>query len=534
LRAILPRGPLMCGEFYPGWFDTWGAPHHTGKTPAYLRDLKYMLDAGASFSIYMAHGGTTFGLWPGCDRPFKPDASSYDYDAPISEAGWATDKFFKTRDLFAKYLMAGEALPEPPAKNPVITVAPFELTECAPVLANLPSPVADQRPGTMEKYDQGYGCILYRTELPAGSAGRVEAAAVHDFGYVFLDGKRVGITDRRNGNYHVELPARTRTAVLDLLVEPMGRVNFGIEVHDPKGIIGPVTFKPASGEAKTLTDWRIFNLRLEEPMLKGLHFKTAQSGVPAFWRGHFRVATPGDTFLDLRSWGKGVVWVNGRCLCRFWNIGPTQTAYLPAPWLQTGENDIVILDLLGPEKPFVAGLEQPILDQLRPELDFARGHRAEVVLRLEGAKPVCEGAFASGADAQEVKLAQHAKGRFFCLEALSAQDGKPYAAIAELALLGANGQTLSTEGWKVAYVDSEERAKEDGLAENAIDGQTANYWHTEWGAASPPYPHRLVLDLGASREVSGFRYTPRQGDPQVTGRIKDYRVYVGDDLVKAK
>jgi beta-galactosidase len=102
LRQVLPTGPLMCGEFYPGWFDTWGAPHHLGKTDQYLRDLEYMLKAGGSFSIYMAHGGTTFGFWTGADRPFKPDTSSYDYDAPISEAGWTTEKFFKTRELFAK------------------------------------------------------------------------------------------------------------------------------------------------------------------------------------------------------------------------------------------------------------------------------------------------------------------------------------------------------------------------------------------------------------------------------------------------
>ena len=127
LREILPRGPLMCGEFYPGWFDTWGAVHHTGNTARYLADLEYMLKAGASFSIYMAHGGTTFGLWAGADRPFKPDTSSYDYDAPISEAGWPTEKFFQTRELFAKHLLPGEAIPEPPPRNPVITMAPFEL-----------------------------------------------------------------------------------------------------------------------------------------------------------------------------------------------------------------------------------------------------------------------------------------------------------------------------------------------------------------------------------------------------------------------
>jgi len=372
LRAMLPRGPLMCGEFYPGWLDTWGAPHHTGKTGAYLRDLEYMLKSHASFSIYMAHGGTTFGLWSGCDRPFKPDTSSYDYDAPISEAGWATEKFLQTRELFARYLMPGETIPEPPGRKLVVAVAPFELRECAPVLANLNHPVKDQRPRTMEMYDQGYGCILYRTELPAGPAGRLDAAAVHDFGYVFLDRRRVGVTDRRDGKPRVEVPARSKAATVDILVEPMGRVNFGVEMHDRKGIHGPVSFTPEGGETHELTGWSVFDLPLDEAMLADLRFGSPESGVPAFWRGHFRMPKPADTFLDLRSWGKGVVWVNRHCLGRFWNIGPTQTAYAPGPWLREGENDIIILDLLGPEKPLVAGLKKPILDQLRPGLDFAR------------------------------------------------------------------------------------------------------------------------------------------------------------------
>ena len=531
LRALLPNGPLMCGEFYPGWFDTWGAPHHTGKMDPYLRDLEYLLKTNASFSIYMAHGGTTFGLWAGCDRPFKPDTSSYDYDAPITEAGWTTEKFFKTRELLAKYLLPGETIPEPPARNPMIAVAPFELKECAPVLANLPKPVSDLRPRTMEMYDQGHGCILYRTELPAGPAGRLEAAAIHDFGYVFFDGRRIGITDRRNGDYRVEVPARAKPATLDILVEAMGRVNFGPEVNDRKGIHGPVKFTPANGEATELTGWSVFSLPLDGMSLGALRFGPPELGAPAFWRGHFRVAKPGDTFLDLRLWGKGVVWVNGHCLGRFWNIGPTQTAFTPAPWLKRGKNEVVVLDLLGPEKPRMAGLERPLLAELRPQLDFARGHRPEVTLRLEGIKPVHEGAFAPGSELQEVRFARPAHGRFVCLESLSAQDGGPDAAIAELVLLGANGQPLGLEGARVAYVDSEERTKEDGLAENAIDGQTANCWHTEWGAAAPPHPHRLVLDLGSARDIGGIRYTPRQGDQRTTGRIRDYRIYVGDGLV---
>jgi beta-galactosidase len=424
------------------------------------------------------------------------------------------------------------------------------VTEYAPLFARLPKAVRDEQPRTMEKYDQGHGCILYRTKIPAGPVATLEAASVHDFGFVFLNGERVGVMDRRNGNFNVRLPERKKSATLDILVEAMGRVNFGQEVHDRKGIHAPVKL-----EGKDLTGWQIFNLPLDEPMLARLKFqsragvsparvgeadaslprlKTGSLGrrdaCPTFWRATVNIAKPGDTFLDLRSWGKGVVWVNGHCLGRFWNIGPTQTAYVPGCWLRTGKNEIVIFDLIGPEKPVIAGLEKPVLNELHPEKDFARAHRPKVTLQLDSVKPVLAASFAPGSQIQEIKFEAPVKGRFFCLESLSAFDGKPFAAVAELDLLDASGRPLSHEGWTIACVDSEERGQEDGTAENAIDGQTANYWHTEWSAAQPNHTHQLVLDLGKSQTISGFRYVPRQGAG--TGRIKDYRIYVGDNLIR--
>jgi beta-galactosidase len=542
VREIQKTGPLICSEFYPGWFDTWGQPHHTGKPENYLPNLQTMLDMGASFSIYMAHGGTTFGLWSGCDRPFKPDTSSYDYDAPISEAGWATPKFFQTRELFAKYLLPGEKLPAPPASNAVVSFAPVELKELAPVFENLSAPLDDETPPNMEACNQGYGCILYRREIPAGPAATLEAAAIRDFGYVFLDGQRVGILDRRSANAKLALPARQAESRLDILVEPMGRVNFGPEMADRKGLIAPVKL-----DGEVLKGWEVYNLPLDDRMMVSLKFRGSRGNeaqienqsepphagaykdAPAFWRGTFTLAKAGDTFLDLRNWGKGDLWVNGHCLGRYWNIGPSQTAYAPGCWLHAGENEIVILDLLGAESHTVAGLAKPVLDELHPEKDFAKSHRPPVKLNLNSATPVHAGAFAAGGDTQEIKFSAPATGKFFCLESLDAFDGKPYAAVAELDLLDPNGQPISHNGWTIAYVDSEEHSGEDGAAENAIDGQTADFWHTEWKSASPNYPHRLILNLGQSQTISGFRYVPRQGSE--SGRIKDYRIYVGDALV---
>ena len=560
LREILPQGPLMCGEFYPGWFDTWGAPHHLGKTEQYLKDLEYMLKSGASFSIYMAHGGTSFGFWSGADRPFKPDTSSYDYDAPITEAGWTTDKFFKTRELFRKYLLPGETIPEPPAKNPVISIPPVEVKEFASIFANLPEAIETNALASFEKLDQAFGLMLYTTHIKgvAESGATLDAGEVHDIGQVFYANKRVGFLDRRSRNFKLRLPPIQKPnygASLSILVEAMGRVNFGVEVHDRKGLLGPVKLSDGTNEIKH-AEWMIYNLPCDEKMLSELKYnpmgKTKPYG-PAFYRATVEVEKPGDTWLYMRLWGKGYAWVNGHNLGRYWNIGPQQTMYVPGVWLKPGKNEIVIFDLFGSEASndgfewitdekasdgknklgsFAAGIltsVQPVLDELHPEKDFARSRRPEVKLNFDSAQTTLAASFIPGAAQMEVKLNAPAKGRYFCFESLSAQDNGNYAAIAELSLLDAAGQSLSTEGWTIAYVDSEERAKEDGTAENAIDGQTANFWHTEWSDKKPGHPHRLILNLGQSREVGGFRYTPRQG--QGGGRIKDYRIYIADDLV---
>ncbi len=207
-RKILPEGPLMSGEFYPGWFDTWGQPHNQRGTDRYLRDLETMLKMNASFSIYMAHGGTTFGFWAGADRPFKPDITSYDYEAPISEAGWVADKFTKTRELFARYLLPGETLPAAPAAPPTITFAPVKPIGFVPLLEGLPAPARHEQPLNYEKLEHPFGAVLYRTTVRAGPAAALKVEAAHDFGLVFLDGKRLGFFDRRNRLFEIP-PAGT-------------------------------------------------------------------------------------------------------------------------------------------------------------------------------------------------------------------------------------------------------------------------------------------------------------------------------------
>lgn len=528
------RGPKMCGEYYSGWFDTWGAPHRRGEATKAVADIQTMLKANGSFSLYMAHGGTTFGLWGGCDRPFRPDTTSYDYDAPIGEAGWTGAKFKAYRDGIKPFIKAGETLPEAPRNNAVIAIAPFALKQSVSVFNSFPAKVInDVSPKPIEQYDISRGLIAYRVTLPAGPAGVLEAAKVRDLAWVYVDGKQVGTLDTRHQRFRIDLAERSKPVTLDILLYTIARVNFGVEIHDRKGLHGPVTFKAAGGVAQPLEQWEIRAIDFDaDGVLPPLTWKTGRSHGPAFWRGNFEVSRLGDTFLDMSSWGQGIVWINGRCLGRYWNIGPTQTMYLPGPWLRRGHNEVVVLDLTGPATARMAGLTMPILDQLRPEQDLPRPP-SRARLQLDGVRPAHEGEFAPGAATQDVLFAKPVKGRQLCLESLDAFDGKQFAAVAELALLGTNGKTLNQSNWTIAFVSSEEATKEDGSALNAINGQNTDHWHTAYAGKGPygSHPHRLVLNLGSEMEVAGIRYTPRQGAEGVTGRIKHYRVYVGDALV---
>jgi beta-galactosidase len=529
LRQILPTGPLMCGEFYPGWFDTWGQPHHRGNVGKYLRDLETMLQMNASFSIYMAHGGTSFGFTTGADRPFKPDTSSYDYDAPISEAGWVTDKFFKTRDLFARFLQPGESIPPPPAAHPVIAFPPARSIGFAPLLAALPTARRAERPLNLETLDQPHGAVLYRTTLPAGPEAVFKAEAVHDIGHLFLDGVRVSTFDRRSRVFLTKLPAREKPAVLELLVEAMGRVNFGVEIHDRKGLHGPVRL----GDEELL-DWEIVSLPLDAAHLSRLDYQPPspapaaglpfERSRPGFHRFEVDLQAVGDTFLDLRPWGKGMVWVNGRNLGYFWNIGPQQTMFVPGPWLKPGRNEFVVLDYFGDVDAELSSFEKPVLDVLRPELDILRPQSNLKPLRVDG-EAAHRGSFAPGGESQPITFTTPRKGRYFALEALDAHDGGRFASIGDLSLVKPDGTPLSSQLWSIVGVSSQETVADAAGAGNAIDGQISNHWLS---AASSSYPHWIVIDLGREETLGGFVYVPRQGTAaDAIGRIKTFQAYVG-------
>lgn len=523
LKKMRPNSPLMCSEFWSGWFDHWGRKHETREGAVMVQGLKEMLDRNISFSLYMAHGGTTFGHWGGANNPaYSAMCSSYDYDAPISEAGWTTDKFYTLREMLSGYMPAGERLPEIPKPYPVIEIPAIRFTQVAPLFDNLPEPKASEKIEPMEQFDQGWGSILYRTTLPTNvKAGtRLRITEQHDWTQVYADGKLLARLDRRKGEQEAVLPALKQGAQLDLLVEAMGRVNFDKSIHDRKGI----TEKVELVEGKNCVDlkgWTVYNLPIDYTFVSKKAYKEGtKMDVPAYYRATFTLDRTGDTFLNMETWGKGMVWVNGHAMGRFWEIGPQQTLFMPGCWLKEGENEIIVLDLKGPEAATINGLSKPILDLLREKAPDT--HRAEgETLRLEAENVVAEGAFTPGNGWQEVRFATPVKSRLFCLEALSSFDGTNVAAVAELDVLGANGKPVSRQAWTIRYADSEETRSGNRTADKIFDLQESTFWQTVDNTA---YPHQVVIDLGKEQTVSGFRYMPR-ADEGFPGMIKDYRVY---------
>lgn len=526
LKEASPDAPLMCSEFWSGWFDHWGRKHETRDGATMVSGLKDMLDRNISFSLYMTHGGTTFGHWGGANNPaYSTMCSSYDYDAPISEAGWTTEKFWSLRKLLASYLQPGEALPEVPADFSVIEIPEIKFTHVAPLFANLPAPKQSADIQPMEQFDQGWGTILYRTTLPQAVKGgtTLQITEVHDWAQVYANGKLLACLDRRKGEFATMLPALKAGTQLDILVEAMGRVNFDKSIHDRKGITETVALVANDGSTSVLREWQIYNLPVAYDFARNKAYKAGkvQHTMPAYYKATFTLGEVGDTFLDMQTWGKGMVWVNGHAMGRFWEIGPQQTLFMPGCWLKKGENEIIVLDLKGPAVASICGLKKPILDVLRIAAPTTHRKQGEAI-KLSGEPVAHQGEFKPGNGWQEVKFSASVRGRYFCIEGLSSFDGTNVAAIAELDVLGADGKPVSREAWKIAYADSEETRSGNRTADKIFDLQESTYWSAVDNAA---YPHQIVIDLGKEQAVTGFRALPR-AEKGVPGQIKGYKVYV--------
>lgn len=364
LAKLRPGQPLMCGEFWAGWFDAWGAKRSGTADPApLLAELQWMLENNTSFNFYMFHGGTTFGMMAGANEyeNYTPTVSSYDFWAPLDESGRPTAKFQALRDLLAKHQPAGVTLPYVPAAPlPIVRIPRFELTESASVFDNLPGPVAMPQPVPMEMLGQSYGAILYRTNIAGLGNFELNVVQPHDYAKVFLNGALVGTLDRRKHESKVKLEAVPEDkAVLDILVDTTGRVNFGHKLLDRKGITDRVEYG-----GLTLMGWQAFSLPMDAKMLAGLKWGKENRPGPAFHRGTFTLKEVGDTFLDMRAWKRGIVWVNGRCISRFWRIGPQQTVFVPGAWLKQGANEVIVFDLETDGRQAIEGLGEAVLGEV--------------------------------------------------------------------------------------------------------------------------------------------------------------------------
>jgi beta-galactosidase len=359
------KGPYYIAEWYPAWFDWWGAAHHTVLAEQYSRPLDSVLRAGISINMYMFHGGTTRGYMNGANykdtSPYEPQTSSYDYDAPLDEAGNPTAKFMAFRNVIEKYLPQGQTLPAVPQSKNAIAVDNIKLTQVASLLSNLPKATQNQTPLTFEDLQQDYGYVLYRTQLNGGKSGLLKVNELRDYAVVMVNGKTVGTLDRRMNLDSLQLTLPKGKVTLDILVENMGRINFGkYLLENKKGITNRVLF--ADTEVK---NWQMYSLPMADT--KAVKFGNAVTDLssPVVRKGSFTIASPADTYLDMSSWGKGVVWVNGHNLGRYWRIGPQQTLYVPGEWLKKGTNEIIVLELLKTLQTQLPALDKPVLDKLQ-------------------------------------------------------------------------------------------------------------------------------------------------------------------------
>lgn len=357
------KGPFFVAEWYPAWFDWWGTQHHKVPAEKYTPGLDSVLSAGMSINMYMFHGGTTRDFMNGAnynDRdPYEPQISSYDYDAPLDEAGNPTYKFLEFCKVIQKNF-PGIILPEVPKAKPTVAIPSIKFTTVTSLFDVLPRAKSNPSPLTFEDLNQAYGFVLYRATIDGGGKAVLKIKDLRDYGVVFINGKRVGVLDRRLKQDSLQLDLPKGKLTLDILVENLGRINYGpYLLKNKKGITEYVRLG-----GKEIKGWQMFSLPFDN--LKSVPLKNSKpyADVPVLRKGSFDLQTIGDTYLDLSNWGKGVVWVNGHNLGRYWNIGPQQTVYIPVEWLKKGKNEIVILELLKTQQSELKGIEKPILDQL--------------------------------------------------------------------------------------------------------------------------------------------------------------------------
>jgi beta-galactosidase len=362
VRELRPNSPLMCCEFWNGWFDHWTEEHHTRSAEEGSEALRQILELDGHVNFYMAHGGTNFGFFNGANRPavknYQPTITSYDDDAPINESGDITEKFLQFRSLLTEFGAVPGELPLPAKKT---AYGEVKLTRRAPLLENLDRLSVrhtSPQPLCMEQLGQNFGFIFYRTHLQ----GPVESAVLtvqepRDRAQVFIDGKEAAVLYCNDEKHEIPVQIPPEGLLLEILVENLGRTNYGPFLEDSlKGITVGVRL-----DNQFQFDWEIYPLPLED--LDDLQYsavETIEQTGPVFYQGEFTVDEPADTFLKVHG-TKGVCWLNGFNLGRYWEVGPQDTLYIPAPLLKTGINRLEILELHHLKSPAAELTDTPVL-----------------------------------------------------------------------------------------------------------------------------------------------------------------------------
>ncbi|GFZ97716.1 beta-galactosidase [Dyella caseinilytica] len=349
-QLIAGEAPVWQGEGYPGWITHWGdLDFARGNFTGTLRKL---LAEGRSFNMYVVHGGTNFGFTAGGNAHndysgFEPVITSYDYGAPINERGEATADYHAFRKLMAAHVP--HALPAPPAAPPTVHFDEVYAKPFACIWDNLPMPARQvEKPNPNEMlFAQDHGMVIYRKTLSTG--GMLHIEGLRDYGTVFSEGKYLDYLSRvekpgLHAMQHVDVPppANGAGAILDILVDSFGHVNFGQAMYDFKGIVGAVTL-----DGEELKDWQAFPFPLDEAYVTGLPPMTATSSIRPgmFFKAIIELDKLGDCYIDMSAWDKGYLWVNGQLLGRYWRIGPQQRLYCPASWLAHGRNELLVFDM---------------------------------------------------------------------------------------------------------------------------------------------------------------------------------------------
>ncbi len=366
------QGPYMVAEFYPGWLGHWAEKFPRVDASTVARQTDKYLKNDVSFNYYMVHGGTNFGFTNGANydknHDIQPDLTSYDYDAPITEAGWRTPKYDSLRAVISKYTKA--KLPEVPAPIKVIDIKDIKLSKLYNFFnyAEGQQVVKGDKPLSFEELNQGHGYVLYRRHFNQPISGTLDLKGLRDYATIYINGEKVGELNRYYNQYTmpIDIPFNS---TLEILVENWGRINYGSRINEnTKGIISAVKI----GDTEITGNWEMTKLPFPDQFASTIKAKPVEGSkqaqlkdIPVLYQGEFELTEAGDTFIDMQNWGKGVIFVNGRNIGRFWKVGPQQTLYIPGVWLKKGKNEIIIFDQLNQKvQSTVSTVKTPILDQL--------------------------------------------------------------------------------------------------------------------------------------------------------------------------